>query len=165
MEVEESVAFIKRCKEEFPYFIEYIFPFSFSSFTEAPHLTEWAKRIQYNSKTATLSARKHLKSTLMYAYIMWRIFKMDDSEDWLYMSYTEPLSAYHTKNIKKLINANMFFKNIKDLKLAESILRYSWDNKKFFSVVPASIRRFNRGWHGRGVICDDILADPTNELN
>ena len=60
---------------------------------------------------------------------------------------------------------NSLFKGINDLTHAESTLQYSWDKKEIFTVSPASIMRFNRGWHGYGIICDDILADPTNELN
>lgn len=156
--------FVNNAIDDFPTFVADIFPMSFKNPTSAPHLLHWAKRIQDNKKTATLSARKHLKSTLMYAYTMWRIFKMQDNEEWLYMSYTEPLSRYHTANIKKLIRYNPFFKDFQDLSNAESTLRYT-DGKYTFSMNPASIMRFNRGWHGYGVICDDILADPTNELN
>lgn len=164
-EIRESIDFIDSCKSDFSKFIEFIFPLSYKEFKEANHLREWANRIQYNDKTATLSARKHLKSNLMYAFVMWRLFKMTDSEEALYMSYTEPLSAYHTKNIKKLIDYNPFFQGIQDLTNAEGIIKYSWNGKDIFLVKPASISRFNRGWHGDGVICDDILADPTNELN
>src|SRR3990167_1661567 len=164
-EIRESIEFIDNCKSNFADFIEFIFPLSYKTFKEAKHLVEWAKRIQYNDKTATLSARKHLKSTLMYAWVMWRIFRMEESEEGLYMSYTEPLSAYHTKNIKRLVERNPFFEGISDLTNAEGILKYSWDNKDIFLVKPASISRFNRGWHGKWIICDDILADPTNELN
>lgn len=156
---------IQRAINEFPYFVELIFPQSFSKSTKAPHMKKWAERVWNNKKTATLSARKHLKSTLMYAYIMWRIYRMQENEEWLYMSYTDKLSRYHTYNIKKYIRTNPFFKDIIDLSQAETTLRYTWDNKAVFNIMPASILRFNRGWHGYGVICDDILADPTNELN
>ena len=156
---------ITRSIENFPHFIEFVFPQSFKKSTPAHHLLAWAERVQNNKKTATLSARKHLKSTLMYAYIMWRLFKTTENEEWLYMSYTEPLSRYHTSNIKKLVRQNPFFKDYKDLSNAESILKYTLDNTNTFTVQPASIMRFNRGWHGAGIICDDILADPTNELN
>ena len=157
--------FLKNAVKDFKFFINYIFPQSFKTSVPAPHLLIWGDRIQNNRMTATLSARKHLKSTLMYAYLMWRLFKLNDSEDWLYMSYTEPLSRYHTANIKRLIRNNPFFQNFKDLSNAESTIKYTLNDREIFSVNPASIMRFNRGWHGHGVVCDDILADPTNELN
>src|SRR3990167_9784689 len=106
---EQDGELINSCKVDFKEFIKYIFPQSFNKYTEQSHLYNWADRIQNNKKTATVSARKHLKSTLMYAYIMWRIFKMGNDESWLYMSYTEPLSRYHTTNIKKYIRNNPFF--------------------------------------------------------
>lgn len=162
MDEKETIA---KCLKSFPDFIKYIFPSSFKHFIPAEHLFTWGERIQNNKRTATLSARKHLKSTLIYAYLMWRILRMKDSEDWLYMSYTEPLSRYHTTNIKRLVQRNPFFTGIKDLTQAESHLKYSWNGTDVFSVQPASIMRFNRGWHGYGVIADDILADPTSELN
>ena len=166
MEITESdIRFVDKCKESFSYFLEYIFPFSFKRYVEGKHLLIWAERLQNNKKTATLSARKHGKSTVMYAYIMWKIFRMTESEDWRYMSYNGPLSAYHTKNIKKLINHNIFFEKIKDIKLAESMIGYTWNSKDIFTMEPTSITSFNRGWHGKGLICDDILNDPTNELN
>lgn len=161
---EENAQLMSKGKENLSDFIRYIFPLSFRNYVEPSHLYDWANRIQNNKKTATLSARKHLKSTLMYAYIMWRILRFEFNEDWLYMSYTDTLSRYHVANIKKLIRNNPVFDGLKDLSGAESTIRYTWD-KAIFSVSPGSILRFNRGWHGYGVICDDILADPTNELN
>lgn len=164
--ISEELDNFKNATNEFSYFIKNIFPLSFDLWVDAPHLQIWAKRIQFNKKTTTLSARKHLKSTLMYAYVMWRLFRcVDHSESWYYMSYTEPLSYYHTQNIKLLIKKNPFFKEFNDLTHAEGILKYSVDGKNIFKCSPAGILSFNRGWHGYGVICDDVLADPENELN
>jgi len=161
---EEDRKLIDKCKENLSEFIKHIFPLSFRKYVEPSHLYSWADRVQGNKFTATLSARKHLKSTLMYAYLMWRILRFEFNEEWLYMSYTDTLSRYHVANIKKLIRNNPLFEGIIDLSGAESTIRYSWD-KHVFSINPASILRFNRGWHGYGVICDDILQDPTNEMN
>jgi len=156
----------ERIMNDFPYFVEHIYPLSWNKPKKAPHLIKWAKRIQKNKRTATLSARKHLKSTLMYAYLMWRIYRcIGYDESWLYMSYTSPLSAYHTNQIKRCIERNPFFSHIKDLSNSESILKYTVDGENTFTCMPASILRFNRGWHGYGVICDDILCDPTSEMN
>ena len=107
--------FIRESQASFIYFLEFVFPYSFKNYIEAEHFYDWAIRIANNSRTATISARKHGKSTLMYSYLIWRIFRMADleeSEDWIYMSYTEPLSRYHTSNIKKLIRYNPFFNKI-----------------------------------------------------
>jgi len=153
----------------FAWFIEHIFPQSFKKkgFYKAPHTFRWANRIENNKRTATLSARKHLKSTTIYAFIMWLIYKMDsgDNLNWLYMSYNQKMSMYHTSNIKLLIQSNPCFSTIKDLTQGNSLIDYSWGDGSRFNCNPSGILTFNRGWHGDGVICDDILADPTNELN
>ncbi len=160
---------IKDAKESLPYFIKHIFSLSFKKkqFEISPHTWKWGKRIQENNHTATLSARKHLKSTTMYAFIMWLIFKMNSNErgSYLYMSYNQKMSVYHTTNIKQLIQSNPYFTTIKDVSSGSSILNYTWEKGDSFLCTPSGILTFNRGWHGDGVICDDILADPTNELN
>lgn len=134
---------------------------------KAPHTYKWAKRVENNKRTATLSARKHLKSTTIYAFIMWMIYSMDkgDNLSWLYMSYNQKMSIYHTTNIKILIQANPCFVKIKDLNQGQALIDYTWGDGSKFRCIPSGILTFNRGWHGDGVICDDILADPTNELN
>lgn len=153
----------------FPWFIKHIFPQSFKKkgFSKAPHTHKWAKRVQDNKRTATLSARKHLKSTMIYAFVMWMIYTMNRWEhlNWLYMSYNQKMSIYHTTNIKMLIEANPCFIRIKDLTQGHALLDYTWGDGSRFRCTPSGILTFNRGWHGEGVICDDILADPTNELN
>ncbi len=153
----------------FEWFVEHIFPQSFKlkGFSKAPHTFGWAKRVENNKRTATLSARKHLKSTMIYAFIMWMIYRMDGGENlsWLYMSYNQKMSLYHTSNIKVLIQANPCFNKIKDLTHGKAFIDYTWGDGGRFRCTPSGILTFNRGWHGDGVICDDILADPTNELN
>lgn len=160
---------IEKAKASFPYFIEHIFPLSFKkdSIVKAPHTFGWAKRIQSSDRTATLSARKHLKSITIYAFIMWMIFKLGPGESvsWLYMSYNQKMSLYHTINIKQLIQVNPCFTGITDLTHGLSNLDYTWGNNSRFRCTPSGILTFNRGWHGDGVICDDILTDPTTELN
>lgn len=153
----------------FPWFVKHIFPQSFKKkgFSKSPHTFKWAKRIEKNPRTATLSARKHLKSTTIYAFVMWMIYNMDkgDNLSWLYMSYNQKMSIYHTSNIKLLIQSNPCFSRIKDLTHGNAMIDYSWGDGSRFRCMPSGILTFNRGWHGDGVICDDILADPTNELN
>lgn len=163
------VEHVKKGKESFPYFMEYIFPLSFKKGTivKAPHTWKWAKRVQDNKHTATLSARKHLKSITMYGYLMWRLFRLDkgDREEWDYMSYTAPMSSYHTENIKLLIQYNPLFVGIQDYTSGKAQINYSWNNRNRFIVQPTGILTFNRGRHPYGVIADDILQDPTSEMN
>ena len=168
-EYKEFQEYIEKSKKSFPYFITHIFPLSFkkSQIVKAPHIVKWAERVEKNPRTATLSARKHLKSTTIYAFVMWMIFKMEpgDNLTWLYMSYNQKMSIYHTINIKQYIQSNPCFINLKDLTQGNSVLDYTWEDNSRFRCMPSGILTFNRGWHGDGVICDDILADPTNELN
>lgn len=167
--VDELKEHIIKSKESFSYFIRHIYPLSFKKgkVVKAPHTWNWADRVQNNKRTATLSARKHLKSNTMYAYMMWRLFKLgkNERENWLYMSYNQKMSSYHTENIKQLIQANPLFKGIKDLTGGLTQINYTWDDVNRFTVDPSGILTFNRGWHGDGVIADDILQDPTSELN
>ena len=169
--MESLINDIEQAKESFPYFIKHIYPLSYNkkSFVKAPHTFKWAKRLQENKRTATLSARKHLKSTMIYAFIMWLIFRMqpNDQERWLYMSYNQKMSVYHTENIKNLIESNPVFKigNLIDNTHGASQIDYTWGNGSRFQCTPSGILTFNRGWHGKGVICDDILQDPTSEMN
>ena len=153
----------------FAWFIKNIYPHSFlkRNVVAAPHTYRWAERIENNKRTATLSARKHLKSITIYAFIMWMIYRMDkgDNISWLYMSYNQKMSLYHTTNIKQLIESNPFFVKIKDLTQGNALIDYTWGDGSRFKCTPSGILTFNRGWHGSGVICDDILTDPTNELN
>lgn len=160
---------IEKAKESFPYFLKHIYPLSYkkNQIVRAPHTFKWGKRVQENKKTATLSARKHLKSTMIYGYLMWRIYKLkkDERENWDYMSYTQPMSAYHTENIKELIQANPLFETIEDLTVGRTQLNYTWNGVNKFIIEPQGILTFNRGRHPYGVIADDILQDPTTPLN
>ena len=156
---------LKKSIDLFPYFLEKIFfPYSFNKYNEAPHTFKWGKRIQENRLTATLSARKHLKSTLMYGWVMWKLFRLSENERGLYMSYNQKMSTYHTENIKILIQSNPFFSRFKDNTHGQSQLDYTYDNNRFI-CEPSGILTFNRGWHGEWVVADDILQDPASELN
>ena len=164
--IQELSKHIQKAKESFPYFIKHIYPLSFkeSQIVRAPHTFEWAKRIQASKLTATLSARKHLKSSTMYAWVMWRLFRLKENERGLYMSYNQKMSTYHTENIKILVRFNPLFQNMKDLTSGYTQLDYmNGDNR--FMCEPSGILTFNRGWHGEWVVTDDILQDPASELN
>ena len=141
----------------FAWFIKNIYPHSFlkRNVVAAPHTYRWAERIENNKRTATLSARKHLKSITIYAFIMWMIYRMDkgDNISWLYMSYNQKMSLYHTTNIKQLIESNPFFVKIKDLTQGNALIDYTWGDGSRFKCMPSGILTFNRGWHGNGVIC------------
>ena len=163
--INELSEYVDNAKQSFRFFLKYIFPRSYKKGTvvKSPHTYKWADRLQNNKRTATLSARKHLKSTTIYAFIMWRLFKLSSNERWNYMSYNQDMSVYHTKNIKELIEFNPFFSDLVDNSYGSSMINYSKHGVRFV-CEPNGILKFNRGWHGDGVICDDILQDPTSEM-
>jgi len=155
-----------RSVVDFREFITNIFYLSFDYYVPTTHILEWAELFQHNDKVAILSARKHLKSTTLYAYVMWKILTNPDKDlEILYISYKTDMAQYHTKKIKELIRKNPYFVQCEDLTTAEGILKYSWDGKHKITVEPEGILSFKRGRHPDIVICDDILADPSQELN
>jgi hypothetical protein len=156
--------------DSFDYFLK-IFWKSFDSYTKAKHLTKWANQLQFNNNCAILSARKHLKSTIIYAYLMWLIYtRRNKNIEVLYLSFKEDLARYHIGNIKKFIQSNSMF-DCRDLTTAQSEINYTWMKDEYLSkfksikIHPAGILSFKRGYHPDIVICDDILADPSQELN
>lgn len=168
MKVEEYslMKMLQMSKNSFPFFLEHIYPLSFrKGYIEAPHTYRWAKLMQENDHVALLSARKHLKSTTLYAYVMWKMLHAERDYEILYLSYKADLAQYHLKIIKDLIRKNIFFESFTDTTTAESVLRFENYRKYRFVVEPEGIMSFKRGRHPDEVICDDILADPSNELN
>jgi len=156
------------------YYLNNIFSESFEGkFVPGSHLDNWMNILTKYPNTCFLSARKHSKSTTIYSYLMRLIQNHPPNEDLeiLYLSYKKDLAQYHTRNVKTYIARNSFFQRafdegLEDLTPAESIMKYSWDGGKHtITIEPDGILSFKRGRHPHGVICDDILADPTNLLN
>ena len=130
------------------------------------HLEEVAYRMQKYNRTSTVAPRFHLKSTIAEALIMWKLLRMEHFyNEWSYMSYTADLGAYHTKKIKRYIEAlPELFDDYVRLTDAESILHYSYANREFY-CEPEGVLAFKRGKHPNGMICDDILKDPQVKLD
>lgn len=148
-------------------FIKYIFPLSFPKeiWKEPSHAYEWGDTMQKNKRTIKLAPRGHLKSTITYAYLMWKIAKAQSADErWAYISFKESMAQYHIRNIKQLIERNPYFANLKKLTDAEGLIKYTWDNEHVFEVTPMGVLTFKRGWHGNA-ICDDILQDPSSQLD
>lgn len=169
----EMIKHLTLGMDSFPYFVNNIYSLSFDKFIPGKHIDEWASDFQNNLSVAKLSARKHSKSTLSYAYVMWKILYSIGSYEILYLSYKQDLAAYHTKKIKDLITRNPYFDQLKDLThtQTQSVMRYSYEvdhngkprDEKI--VEPDGILSFKRGRHPDLVVCDDILADPASELD
>lgn len=160
-------AHIARAIHDIEYFNTHIFPHGFNEpIVPAPHTNKWVVDLADNSHVAILSARKHLKSVSVYSYLMWKLLRCQHQDyECFYFSYNADIASYHTANIKKLIMHNPYFAQVQDLTPASGILKYSWDGNVIFEVRPQGMTSFKRGLHPNEVICDDILADPTSELN
>ncbi|KKR62537.1 MAG: Replicative DNA helicase [Candidatus Woesebacteria bacterium GW2011_GWA1_40_45] len=83
-----------------------------------------------------------------------------------YFSFSQDLAGYHISKIKLAISANQYFRHIRDRKpTAESVIKYSWDDKTFYSLEPHGLIQFKRGIHADYVYVDDPFQDPENQLN
>lgn len=156
-----------KAYHSFKYFSNNIFSHSFEGqYINGKHLDEWANILQDNDFVSFLSARKHSKSTKLYAYVMWKLLRSIDQDlEILYLSYNSNLAAYHTRNIKTFIQRNPYFEECIDLTPAEGILKYTWDNEHIFRVEPEGMLSFKRGRHPDIVLVDDPLQDPAAILN
>lgn len=137
------------------------------NFKKTPHLDKWADLMQSNKNVALLSARRHLKSYLMYAWVMWNLFRgVNENIEILYISLKEDLARYHIRNIKRLIQMNPYFAEYRDMSSAESEIKGTWSKSDYekicfiHRVTPSGMESLKRGMRGN-ILCDDILADPT----
>ena len=163
----------RRARLDFVFFFNTVFSISLEiiegEFVRGDWLDEFGFRLQNKNKTCTLAARKHGKTTLIAGFVCWLIFRSDIEEklisEYLYIMYSDELACEKIKRIKQYIQCNEYFKHIKDLKsTAEGIIEYL-NNRHIVSVKPAGVGSFKRGKHPDGVICDDILRDPTKSLD
>lgn len=133
------------------------------SFVSGDHFAVWCKRLQDHDLTATVSARSHGKSTLIYAFLLWKLFNIKEQAglfpEVIYISYSDTLAGYHIQKVKRLASVMPCFQSYGNLSDAETILKMSKDGKTF-SIKPAGIFSFKRGVHTIGTIVDDPLQDP-----
>ena len=138
------------------------------AFAFGKHLVEWSYRLQRYAKTATVSARYHVKTTTALAKLAWHIYRMDLEglfNEWNFMSYKEDLAGHHLKRAKRYIAAiPEYFSDCHSLTTAETILHYEKNGCEFV-CEPIGVMSFKRGLHPRGLICDDILKDPEVKLD
>ena len=131
------------------------------------HLKDMTGRVQFCKRTSTIAPRYHLKSTLIEAYILWKLLRCEHRyNSWMYFSYTGDLAAHHTKIIKIYISLlPELFGKYQDLTQSESILHYCNPEGRYFHCEPVGILTFQRGKHPHGIVCDDILRDPKVKLD
>lgn len=149
-----------------PWFIKHIFSKSFDkgTFIHGNYIDEVAKRMSDNAWTMDISARDHFKSTRLYAEIMYDIFTTDKDIECHYFSYQQGMSAYHLSKLKKMIEANPFFKGFVDLSpTALSAINY-FNGQATYHAMPEGLLSFKRGIHAERIYIDDPLKDPENKL-
>jgi len=164
-------------RHNFWYFYLTIFSISVETlegrFEWGKHIREWADRMQTNTRTATLGPRKHLKSHTFYAYVMWRMYgiwydakivkKRTMLYDMLYISYKMSMAGEHIENINRYVLINPYFGDWIKISDANSVMKYYFKGCEF-NCKPEGMGSFKRGKHPHEVLCDDILADPTEKL-
>jgi hypothetical protein len=136
-------------------------------FVEPYFLKHDCYRLQFCNRTSTVKPRYHLKSTLVEAYVAWKVYRMEHAwNEFMYMGYTTGGAEYHTKRIKRYISAlpELFggYRNVTD---SESILYYRNSEDRIFYCEPVGILTAQRGKHPHEMICDDILRDPQVKLD
>jgi hypothetical protein len=137
-------------------------------FEPGKHIDEWCFRLQFEDKTATISARYHLKTTVVLAYLAWKLYRCDLDglyNEWYFMGYKEDLASHHLRDLKRYIeNIPEYFDDCQNLTTADTILHYRKNGCEFY-CEPLGILSFKRGLHPKGLICDDILRDPEVKLD
>lgn len=164
----EQIKILTRASTDFPYFVDKIFSQSMKNFIRGEHVDNTARFLSLNNKTIRVSARHHFKSFSFYAHFMWKLMFIGSSStiEAHYFSFNSDLAGYHIGKIKNCIELNPFFSDIIDKKpTAESVLRYTWDNKHYTTLSPHGLIQFKRGIHGDIIYVDDPFQDPDNELN
>jgi len=99
---------------------------------------------------------------------MWKImFELPQmSVEMHYFSFSQDMAGYHVSKVKQAIAANPYFRHLKDKKsTAESVMRYTWDDKHYLTLEPHGLIQFKRGIHCDYVYVDDPFQDPENQLN
>lgn len=164
----EQIKILQRASNDFVYFVDNVFSHSVKTFIRGEHVDNTARFLSQHNRTISVSARHHFKSFSFYAYFMWKLMfeGATNSIEAHYFSFNADLAGYHVNKIKKAIEENPFFDDIIDKKpTAETVLKYTWDNKHYTTVTPHGLVQFKRGIHGDLIFVDDPFQDPENELN
>lgn len=148
------------------WFIKHVFSHSFDKgcFVWGNYIDEVANRMSNNAWTMDISARDHFKSTRLYAEIMFDIFTTETDIECHYFSYQQGMSAYHLAKLKKMIQANPFFKGFVDLSPMALSAIYYHNGQATYHAIPEGLLSFKRGIHAERIYIDDPLKDPENKL-
>lgn len=158
----------KLISNNFYLFVTKVFSKGFDNFQSGSYMKDVCEFLQSSKKTVRIAPKDHMKSNLLYAHIMWNIWKAryDRGFSAFYFSYDSSLAFYHLSNLKKLIDKNPFFDELTDYKIsAEAVLKYAWEPGEYCTIKPKSMLSFKRGIHERMIYVDDPFQDPANRLD
>lgn len=160
------------CLLSFPHFCKFIFAQALTNpkFRWGWHLEDYAERLQNKKRTSTRGARKHAKSTLLYAYILWHLYRLPlEPKQILFLSYSDSLARYHLRQAKEYfttLEQMGFFPDLTPRTDSLSSLDFQHNHtRNSFYCFPKGITGKMRGLHPDGVIADDILGDLTQRLS
>lgn len=133
----------------------------------ASHLREWCDRLERHRVTVTVAPRGFLKSTLLGAYLAWRL-RVLEGEDFrgIYFSAKRELAMEQLRDHKAMIDAlveNGHLPDVESGTQAASVITY-YKGQYEFRVVPEGIFAASRGYHVDVMLLDDVLKDPHNPL-
>ena len=143
-------------------------------FFTGQHIDDICNRLQFNKKTATNSARKHSKSHILYAYVIWNIWLVVNGWYWkndleiFYGCFTDEYAGKHIGRIRRYIETNPILSNIVINRDAETLIRVEGirPDKTVYrvSVTPMGMLKFKRGEHPDILILDDIMKDERKKV-
>ena len=154
-------------------FIQNTFSLSFPEFDfDAWHIhliaNDIDEAIKNNLYYALILPRFHLKSTITYAAILYRMLIARRSDDIVYISYKNELADYHISNLKIIVQNNPILSHyiIDRNKQSKSSFDYEIGINRFRSFT-SGVFGVKRGIHTGAfgmTVSDDILSDPQNPL-
>lgn len=173
-----SDADIVIARYSFKHFFNNIFSLSLiikeRRFCRGKHIDEICDRLQFNKKTGTNSARKHSKSHILYAYVIWNIWLVVNGWYWkneleiFYGCYTDEYAGKHINRIKRYIKLNPKLNMIPIVDDAETLIKIDGNRKDgstyHITVSPMGMMKFKRGEHPDIMILDDIMKDERKKV-
>jgi len=160
--------FSKKVSNDFALFTDFVFRESVEGYRGGEYIKTVCDFLQHNKKTVRIGPKDHFKSSSLYSFLMWQIWRAQTEGGFgcFYFSYDRSQAFYHLSKLKTFIKTNPYFENIVDYKmLAEGLLKFSWNGKDFCVIKPKGLLSFKRGIHERIILVDDPFQDPANLLD
>jgi hypothetical protein len=180
--VAEYPEFAQKTYEDFFQFTWRVFARSFEEWVPGTWIKRRCEFLQSARKTCDIGPRNHFKSTGLYAYFAWKLWRAgfdalgvewagsSESFEAHYFSYKQKSAGYHigqgSDSIRSLIERNPLFADLEDLKpRAETKGKWTWNGADEITIAPHGMLSHTRGIHARLVFVDDPFQDPENNLD